>query len=96
VHRSQSAGLQIFLNDIQNIAPIVAAILNIARGYLRCSALYRSFGSDTSHISGYPKFPFRNPSGFLRKTSDHPRALGEKTKNFLSILKRIFGNFAGR
>jgi hypothetical protein len=66
---------------MQNIAPNVAAILHIARGYLRCYALYRSCGSDTSHISGYPKFPYGNPSGFPRKTSDHPRALAEIAKN---------------
>jgi hypothetical protein len=55
VPKNQSAGLQIFLNDIQNVASGRRSILNIVRGYLRCYALRRSFGSDTSHISGYAK-----------------------------------------
>jgi hypothetical protein len=75
---------------MQNIAPNVAAILHIARGYLRCYALYRPCGSDTSHISGYPKFPFRNPPGFLRKTSDHPRALAEIFLGYRPIVLKKF------
>jgi hypothetical protein len=49
---------------------------------------------DTSHISGYPKFPFGNPAGFPRKTSDYPRALSEIlfALNF-NFYIALFGNF---
>ena len=45
--------------------PPVAPISNIVRGYLRCYALCRPSGSDTSHISGYAKYPL----GTLRDSS---------------------------
>ena len=69
-----------YLNDIQNVAPIVAPFwISCAdtSAAILCAASPAKRDRDTSDISGYPKFPFGNPAGFPRKTSDYPRALGE-------------------
>jgi len=41
------------------------------------AAMLRAARRDTSHISGYPKFPFIPIDIGTRKTSDYPRALSE-------------------
>ncbi|HCU70962.1 MAG TPA: hypothetical protein DIC35_04435 [Candidatus Moranbacteria bacterium] len=54
---------------MQNIAPNVAAILHIARGYLRCYALYLSFGAIhriSADIQNSPSETLRDFFGKLR------------------------------
>jgi len=69
---------------MQNIAPNVAAILHIARGYLRCSALHHFLPPVVAihRISADIRNSFpQTLRDLLQETSDYPRALCEIAKS---------------
>jgi len=58
------------------------------------AAMLRAARRDTSHISGYPKFPFIPIDIGTRKTSDYPRAFCEMPINsFIYNLGKFYSRF---